>query len=120
MSYQVQSFYKILPKLHWPSNSGKILIKKCFMSKKSNIRPTIDDIERISKGLAARRRGTGARSVPHRLNAEERIEWELAKKRRFLILRGSGWRKERGDSPLANIYRNYCDAVGVPCIRFDF
>jgi hypothetical protein len=40
----------------------------------------------------------------------------LAKKRRFLLLRGTGWRKERGDSPLANIYRNYCDACAVPCI----
>lgn len=87
-----------------------------FMSKKVEIRPTIDDVERISKGLAAKRRGTGSRQVPHRLNALERKEWELAKKRRFLMLRGTGWRKERGDSPLANIYRNYCDAVAIPCI----
>jgi hypothetical protein len=86
------------------------------MSKKQNIRPTIDDVERISRGQAAKRRGTGSRSVPHRLNAAERKEWDLAKKRRFLQLRGTGWRKERGDSPLANIYRNYCDAVDIPCI----
>jgi hypothetical protein len=80
------------------------------------VRPTLDDVERISKGQAAKRRGTGSRSVPHRLNALERKEWDLAKVRRFLMLRGTGYRKERGDSPLANIYRNYCDALGVPCI----
>ena len=88
-----------------------------MMSKKSDIRPTIDDVERISRGQAAKRRGTGSRSVPHRLNAEERIEWDYAKLRRYLNLRGTGWRKERGDSPLANIYRNYCDALGIPSIR---
>jgi hypothetical protein len=87
-----------------------------FMSKSSSVRPTIDDIERISKGQAAKRRGTGSRAVPHRLNNLERKEWDLAKKRRFLQLRGSGWRRERGDSPLANVYRNYCDAVAIPCI----
>ena len=81
-----------------------------------SIRPSIDDVERISKGLAAKRRGTGSRAVPHRLNAEERIEWEIAKKKKYLVLSGSGWRKERGDSPLANIYRQYCDAVDIPCI----
>ena len=80
------------------------------------IRPSTDDVERISKGLAAKRRGTGSRSVPHRLNSEERIEWEIAKKKKFLVLRGTGWRKERGDSPLANIYRQYCDATEIPCI----
>jgi len=80
------------------------------------IRPSLDDVERISKGLAAKKRGTGSRAVPHRLNAEERIEWEIAKKKKYLVLSGSGWRKERGDSPLANIYRQYCDAVDIPCI----
>lgn len=87
-----------------------------FMSKKLDIRPSVDDVERISKGQAAKRRGTGSRAVPHRLNVAERREWDLAKRRRFLLLRGTGWRRERGDSPLANIYRNYCDAVAVPCI----
>ena len=91
-----------------------------MMSKKNDIRPTIDDVERISRGQAAKRRGTGSRSIPHRLNAEERIEWEYAKLRRYLNLRGTGWRKERGDSPLANIYRNYCDAVGIPSIRYEY
>jgi hypothetical protein len=72
----------------------------------NKFRPSLDDVERISYGQAAKKRGVGSRSVPHRLNASERKEWELAKKRAFVLLRGTGWRKERGDSPLANIYRN--------------
>jgi hypothetical protein len=86
------------------------------IDKSLKIRPSIDDIEKISYGQAAKRRGTGSRAVPHRLNNLERKEWDLAKRRRYLLLRGTGWRKERGDSPLANIYRNYCDAVAIPCI----
>ena len=79
-------------------------------------RPSLDDVERISKGQAARKRGVGSRAVPHRLNEEERIEWNNAKSRQYLMLRGSGWRRERGDSPLANIYRQLCDAKNIPCI----
>lgn len=80
------------------------------------IRPSLDDVEKISFGQAAKKRGTGSRAVPHRLNADERVEWDYAKKKRFVVLRGSGWRKERGDSPLANVYRLYCDAVAIPTI----
>eukprot|EP00638_Chattonella_subsalsa_P016048 CAMPEP_0117829412 /NCGR_PEP_ID=MMETSP0949-20121206/7850_1 /TAXON_ID=44440 /ORGANISM="Chattonella subsalsa, Strain CCMP2191" /LENGTH=219 /DNA_ID=CAMNT_0005670157 /DNA_START=188 /DNA_END=848 /DNA_ORIENTATION=+ len=79
-------------------------------------RPSLDDVERISKGQAAKKRGTGSRAVPHRLNAAERKEWDLAKKRGYLQLRGTGYRRERGDSPLANIYRQWCDAKIKPCI----
>lgn len=82
----------------------------------SSVRPSLDDVERISRGDAARRRGTGSRAVPHRLNEMERAQWDLAKRKRFLVLRGSGWRKERGDSPLANIYRQFCDALEIPSI----
>jgi hypothetical protein len=87
-----------------------------LFSKKIDVRPTLDDVERISMGKAAKRRGTGSRNVPHRLNEMERKEWELAKTRKYLLLRGTGWRKERGDSPLANIYRNYCDSLGIMAI----
>ena len=45
------------------------------------IRPSLDDVEKISYGQAAKKRGIGSRGVPHRLNAEERSEWDLAKKR---------------------------------------
>ena len=87
-----------------------------MMASKSFVRPTLDDVERISRGDAAKRRGTGSRAVPHRLNLAERKEWDLAKKRKYLLLRGTGWRKERGDSPLHNIYRQYCDATNIICI----
>lgn len=35
-------------------------------------RPSLDDVERLSKGLAAKKRGTGSRAVCHRLNESER------------------------------------------------
>ena len=95
---------------------GNRLWSTVLQAKKSTVRPTIDDIDKISRGQAAKKRGTGSRAVPHRLNEKERVEFDLAKKRRFVSLRGTGWRAERGDSPLANIYRNYCDAVNQPCI----
>ena len=81
------------------------------------VRPTLDDVERISRGQAAKRRGTGSRAVPHRLNSLERSQWDIAKKKRYLVLRGTGWRRERGDSPLANIYRQFCDSMCVPAVN---
>lgn len=44
-------------------------------------RPSIDDVERLSRGEGAKRRGVGSREVPHRLNADERVQFDLAKKR---------------------------------------
>lgn len=35
-------------------------------------RPTLDDVERLSRGQAAKKRGTGSRAVCHRLNESER------------------------------------------------
>lgn len=102
--------------LRWKSTS---VYQRLSFSRKAGIRPSLDDVERISRGQAAKRRGTGSRAVPHRLNAEERIEWDNAKKRGFVQLRGSGWRKERGDSPLANSFRNFCDATSIPYISIE-
>ena len=103
-----------------PFGSQKIVTRLkshgCIDAYMSPARPSLDDVERISKGLAAKKRGVGSRQVPHRLNEEERKEWDLSKKRKFLILRGTGYRRERGDAPLANIYRNLCDAKAIPCI----
>ena len=76
-------------------------------------RPSIDDVERISRGQGAKRRGVGSRSVPHRLNAEERIQFDLAKKKGFLSIKGTAYRRERRGSPLANIFRQWCDARGI-------
>ena len=109
------SILALLPLKNTLSRAGE-RFRLVLAAKKSSVRPSLDDIDRISRGQAAKKRGTGSRAVPHRLNEKERVEFDLAKKRKFVCLRGTGWRAERGDSPLANIYRNYCDAVNQPCI----
>lgn len=75
-------------------------------------RPTVDDVERISWGQPARRKGTGSRGVPHRLDANERLLWDIARERGFLQVEGSGWRSQRREAPLLNSYRSLCDARG--------
>lgn len=79
-------------------------------------RPHIDDVERLSYGKAATKRGTGSRHTCHRLNAEERKLWELAKHNGYLTIRGTGYRRERKGSPLHNIYRQRCDALEQICV----
>ena len=74
-------------------------------------RPTLDDVDRISWGKPAKKKGTGSRGVPHRLNSDERVLYDLARRKGFLEISGSGWRKQRSDAPLANTYRSWCDAV---------
>eukprot|EP00306_Pavlova_sp_CCMP459_P009023 CAMPEP_0185183982 /NCGR_PEP_ID=MMETSP1140-20130426/2301_1 /TAXON_ID=298111 /ORGANISM="Pavlova sp., Strain CCMP459" /LENGTH=320 /DNA_ID=CAMNT_0027750021 /DNA_START=8 /DNA_END=970 /DNA_ORIENTATION=+ len=76
------------------------------------VRPSLDDVERISRGQRAKQRGVGSRATPHRLNADERAEWERAKRRGWLQLQGRGYRKERKGSPLLNIFRQLSDAHG--------
>jgi hypothetical protein len=75
------------------------------------MRPSVADVERLARGLAAARRGTGSRSVPHRLNAEEQSAYELAKRRGFAVVKGSGHRRERKGSPLLNTLRQRSDAL---------
>jgi hypothetical protein len=79
-------------------------------------RPTLDDVQRISQGDAARRRGTGSRAVPHRLNAEERKAYDIARQKGVLTIAGSGYRRERKGAPLANLWRQWCDARAQPCV----
>lgn len=79
-------------------------------------RATLDDVERIARGDAARRRGTGSRAVPHRLDETERVAWDLAKAAGYLTLTGSGNRRERKGSPLANSWRQRCDALAHPAV----
>lgn len=79
-------------------------------------RATKDDAERISWGLAAKRKGTGSRGVPHRLNADERRLFDLGKSKGFVEIAGSGWRAERREAPLVNSWRLYSDAVARPAI----
>eukprot|EP01025_Chloroclados_australasicus_P000722 TRINITY_DN10278_c0_g3_i1.p1 TRINITY_DN10278_c0_g3~~TRINITY_DN10278_c0_g3_i1.p1 ORF type:complete len:350 (+),score=27.60 TRINITY_DN10278_c0_g3_i1:60-1052(+) len=98
----------------------KLCRQICRMSlankRKKVFRPLIDNVERLSKGDGAKKRGTGSRIVPHRLNVDERKMFELAKKNEYLQLKGTGYRKERKGSPLANIWRQWCDAKALPCV----
>jgi len=82
-------------------------------------RPRIDDVENLSRGKAARKRGTGSRFVCHRLNQQERKCYETAKQNHFLCARGNGYRKERKGSPLWNIFRQRCDALEEVCIMIE-
>ena len=80
-------------------------------------RPTVQDVERISWGKPAKKKGTGSRGVPHRLNHdEERKLFDQARRKGFLEINGSGWRSQRRDAPLINSYRSLCDARGQVCI----
>jgi hypothetical protein len=90
-------------------NTGKKKQSGCW-------RPTLDDVERISWGQPAKQKGTGSRGVPHRLNTDERIGFDLARQLGFLQVSGSAWRSQRRDAPLLNTYRSQCDAKAHVCI----
>jgi len=79
-------------------------------------RPTVDDVERISWGKPASKKGkrTGSRGVPHRLNEDERRSFDQARRQGFLQVKGSAWRAARADAPLLNTYRSLMDARGRP------
>lgn len=50
--------------------------------------------------------------MPHRLNEEERVLFDQARRKGFLEINASGWRKQRREAPLLNTYRSLCDARG--------
>lgn len=79
-------------------------------------RPTVNDVERISWGKPAKKKGTGSRGVPHRLNEDERFLFDQARRKGFLEIAGSGWRSQRREAPLLNSYRSLCDARGQASI----
>ena len=80
------------------------------------LRPSKDDVDRISWGKPSKKKGVGSRGTPHRLNEAERAEYDRAKTRGYVEVAGSAWRKERRDAPLLNTWRNWCDAVALPSI----
>ncbi|MCO5565198.1 hypothetical protein L7F22_018871 [Adiantum nelumboides] len=96
--------------------SSEVSVEDCvgeWYSLYGEDRPSLDDVERLSRGEASKGK-IGSRAVPHRLNADERKAYELAKKKGYLV------RQYRSrEYPLSNTYRNYCDAVGWPNIRID-
>lgn len=73
-------------------------------------------MENISWGLPAKKKGTGSRGIPHRLNQEERLVFDQARRQGFLQVTGSAWRSQRRDAPLLNSYRSLMDARGRPMI----
>ena len=74
------------------------------------------DVEKISFGMPAKKKRTGSRGIPHRLNEDERRSFDQARRKGFLEVAGSAWRKERSDAPLLNTYRSLSDARGKPMI----
>ena len=93
--------------------------KRCgdfWEAKMDGFRPTVNDVERISWGKPAKRKGTGSRGMPHRLNTDERLLFDQARRKGFLEVAGSGWRSQRRDAPLLNTYRSLCDARGQASI----
>lgn len=56
---------------------------------KPTSRPSLDDVDRLSRGEAAKRRGTGSRAVPHRLNEEEMRAFTVSKVRGVLPVWGA-------------------------------
>jgi len=80
-------------------------------------RPDKQDVERISWGKPAKKKGVGSRGVPHRLNQEERQLFDAASRSKgFLEVTGSAWRSQRRDAPLLNTYRSWCDACAQASI----
>ena len=79
-------------------------------------RPDVRDVERISFGQPAKKKGTGSRGIPHRLNEDERRSFDQARRQGFLQVAGSAWRSQRRDAPLLNTYRSLNDARGKPAI----
>lgn len=88
------------------------------MPSTASARPRLADIERLSRGLSATRRGTGSRNVPHRLNASERTGLDVALRRGFATVRGDGERRHAfaSGSPLLNVLRQRCDALSTPLV----
>uniref|UniRef100_A0A7S1Z632 Uncharacterized protein n=1 Tax=Trieres chinensis TaxID=1514140 RepID=A0A7S1Z632_TRICV len=100
-----------------PSSSSDADVSDRFWTARDKCwRPDVPDVERISWGKPAKKKGTGSRGVPHRLNRDERDAFDRARAKGFLEIGGSGWRSQRRDAPLMNTYRSLCDARGQPTI----
>ena len=111
------------------------------------LRPTYADVDSISRGgpSSRARKGTGSRRVPHRLDADERLAFDAARRKEglsavsppaaaaaaaaasassssggggggFVSLWGSGYRAERKGAPLANTWRQWRDVAGLPTV----
>jgi len=99
---------------------------RVFAAAARTARPTLDDVDRLSRGQAAKRRGTGSRAVPHHLHLDERKNFDLLKTRGYLEttttapLSGPAAAAGAATPPvgaLPNIARQWCDAKGQPFIH---
>lgn len=88
-------------------------LTRAFVTK---IRPSLLDVERLSLGERATRRGVGSRQVPHRLNQDEKLAFALATKVGYAVVHGRGQRRERKGSPLLNTLRQRADALAEPMV----
>lgn len=70
-------------------------------------KPTKDDVERLSRGLATRAK-IGSRRIGHRLTRKERLLFEAARHQGFLKIPVTGIRPN-----VVNIYRLWCAAEGT-------
>lgn len=102
--------------LHTASVTHALTSPLLAASAAKKLRPSKDDVDRISWGKPSKKKGVGSRGVPHRLNEAERDEYDRAKGRGFVEVAGSAWRSERRDAPLLNTWRNWCDAVAMPAV----
>jgi len=58
----------------------------------------------------------GSYNICHRLNQDERQLYNQAKSNNYLITKGTAYRRRRKGSPVANTYRQRCDALNQVCI----
>jgi hypothetical protein len=109
-SFLVQSIYPYRP------TATRLFSSSLYTPRSDCWRPDVQDVERISFGKPAKQKGTGSRGVPHRLNSDERLLFDMARAKGLLVVAGSAWRSQRRDAPLLNTHRSLCDARGQACI----
>lgn len=85
-------------------------------------RPSVDDVERASRGDRTKAMGVVEREAPYRLTRDEREAWERAKKRGVLETRSTSKDALAPHRfPLVNTHRAYCDATArtFVCVEQD-
>jgi hypothetical protein len=73
---------------------------------KKLLKLSLDDVQALSKGQRSKSK-SGSRRIPHRLTKEERVKFEVAKKRGYLKIPLNAPRQN-----LINVYRLWCEVTG--------
>lgn len=99
------------------------LVSFVLGSKRNPFSGAPNKLRRISgeKELSGRRhpnksKRSGSIETPSRLSDRERLALDRALEHGFVTLDGTGYRRGRKGSPLANAHRKWCDARGKPQI----